>query len=72
MDVGFQYRQILGPTVRDQTVNQSDNLGGKSVGIVADLLSCEGKGTLLTSPTFDDKSKVNLWLERWLSFYNTL
>lgn len=71
MDVGFQYRQISGPRISDDSFNQRDNKGGLSVGLVADILSCEkGKGVLITTSTYSSKQALDQALEKLLLKYN--
>ena len=69
MDVGYSVHQISGPRVDNESVNQMRNVGGTVKGFVAEIISCEGKGVLLTTttePTLEALDvKLNALLERF-------
>jgi hypothetical protein len=72
MDVGYAIRQVTGPAAKD--IWQGSNLGGASLGFVADIISCQaGKGNagvLLTTPTFDTMAALDERLDYWLNRFN--
>lgn len=75
---GFQYRQVSGPRIKNDSVNQHNNYGGAAatVGVVVDILDCQHNpwdtrkglmlGVVLTSETFRSFEEADAHVEPML------
>lgn len=73
--LGYQFRQISGPRIDNPRVNQHNNFGGDTVGVVVDLISTTGggiqsegimSGVTLTSVTFRTYAEAEHHVETML------